>query len=151
MKTLLIFVAICQIVGKTKSQQCPAFESEVSILGWMLQGHVYQTMVANIGLYCLSACLKDDRCQSFNYVISLHICEFSDRTKEARPENFIPNADRYYFRKYMNRGNWNLTRLLHGKDCYNKDIEIRVFILISVRGNKLTDIKKLFELRHFQM
>ncbi|XP_068736547.1 versican core protein-like isoform X1 [Montipora capricornis] len=106
MKTLSvfpIFVAICQIVAKTKSQQCPAFESEESILGWMLQGHIYQTMMANIGLHCLSACLKDDRCQSFNFVMSLHMCEFSDRTKEARPEDFIPDADRYYFRKYMNR------------------------------------------------
>ncbi|XP_068711510.1 microfibril-associated glycoprotein 4-like isoform X2 [Montipora foliosa] len=117
MKTLLIVVAICQIVGKTKSQQCPAFESEVSIFGWMLQGHVYQTMVANIGLYCLSACLKDDRCQSFNYVISLHICEFSDRTKEARPEDFIPNADRYYFRKYMNRAPLGSISELAAESC----------------------------------
>ncbi|XP_068736607.1 uncharacterized protein [Montipora capricornis] len=106
MKTLSVFlicVAICQIVDKTKSQQCPAFGSEESILGWMLQGHIYQTMMANIGLHCLSVCLKDDRCQSFNFVMSLHMCEFSDRTKEARPEDFIPDADRYYFRKYINR------------------------------------------------
>ena len=101
---LLVFIAICQIVDKTRSQQCPAFGSEESILGWMLQGHVYQTMMANIGLHCLSVCLKDDRCQSFNFVMSLHMCEFSDRTKEARPEDFIPDADRYYFRKYINRG-----------------------------------------------
>ncbi|XP_068706620.1 uncharacterized transmembrane protein DDB_G0289901-like [Montipora foliosa] len=100
---LLICVAFCQIVDKTKSQQCPAFGSEESILGWMLQGHIYQTMMANIGLHCLSVCLKDDRCQSFNFVMSLHMCEFSDRTKEARPEDFIPDADRYYFRKYINR------------------------------------------------
>ncbi|XP_068706637.1 uncharacterized protein [Montipora foliosa] len=106
MKTLFvfsIFVVICQIINKTETQQCPAFGSEESILGWMLQGHIYQTMMANIGLHCLSACLKDDRCQSFNLVISLHMCEFSDRTKEARPEDFIPDADRYYFGKYMNR------------------------------------------------
>ncbi|XP_068736614.1 uromodulin-like [Montipora capricornis] len=106
MKTLSVFlicVAICQIVDKTKSQQCPAFGSEESILGWMLQGHIYQTMTANIGLHCLSVCLKDDRCQSFNFVMSVRMCEFSDRTKEARPEEFIPDADRYYFRKYINR------------------------------------------------
>ncbi|XP_068741700.1 microfibril-associated glycoprotein 4-like [Montipora capricornis] len=99
------------------SQQCPAFELEVSIVGWMLQGHVSQTMVANIGLYCLSACLKDDRCQSFNFVISLHICEFSDRTKEARPEDFIPNADRYYFRKYMNRAPLGSISELAAESC----------------------------------
>ncbi|XP_068706631.1 uncharacterized protein [Montipora foliosa] len=98
-----IFVVICQLINKTETQQCPAFGSEESILGWRLQGHIYQTMMANIGLHCLSACLKDDRCQSFNFVMSLHMCEFSDRTKEARPEDFIPDADRYYFRKYIHR------------------------------------------------
>ncbi|XP_068706617.1 uncharacterized protein [Montipora foliosa] len=103
LSVLLISVVICQIVDETKSQQCPAFGSEESILGWMLQGHIYQTMMANIGLHCLSVCLKDHRCQSFNFVMSLHMCEFSDRTKEARPKDFIPDADRYYFRKYINR------------------------------------------------
>ncbi|XP_068706641.1 uncharacterized protein [Montipora foliosa] len=103
LSVLLISVVICQIVDETKSQQCPAFGSEESILGWMLQGHIYQTMMANIGLHCLSVCLKDDRCQSFNFVMSLHMCELSDRTKEARPEDFIPDGDRYYFRKYINR------------------------------------------------
>jgi len=31
------------------------------------------------------------------------MCEFSDRTKEARPEEFIPDPDRYYYRRAMNR------------------------------------------------
>ena len=120
MKTLpvlLIFVANCQIVVKTNSQQCPPFGSEESILGWMLQGHICQTMMANIGLHCLSTCLKDDRCQSFNFVMSLQMCEFSDRTKEARPEDFIPDADRYYFRKYIKKGKWNFRRFVARKDC----------------------------------
>ncbi|XP_068704793.1 uncharacterized protein [Montipora foliosa] len=120
MKTLpvlLISVATSQIVVKTNSQQCPLFGSEVSILGWMLQGHIYQTMMANIGLHCLSVCLKDDRCQSFNFVISLQKCEFSDRTKEARPEDFIPNADRYYFRKYINRAELGSISKLAAESC----------------------------------
>ena len=29
----------------------------------------------------------------FNLVISLLTCEFNNRTKEARPEDFIPNSD----------------------------------------------------------
>ncbi|XP_068711921.1 uncharacterized protein [Montipora foliosa] len=110
MKTLSLLlinicVAICQIVDKTKSQQCPAFGSEESILGWMLQGHIYETRMTNIKIAhdCVAVCLKNDRCQSFNFVMSLHKCEFSNRTKEARPEDFIPDADRYYFRKNINR------------------------------------------------
>ncbi|XP_015777969.1 PREDICTED: deleted in malignant brain tumors 1 protein-like [Acropora digitifera] len=31
------------------------------------------------------------------------MCEFNDRTKEAKPEDFIPDPDRYYFRKPFNR------------------------------------------------
>ncbi|XP_068704764.1 fibrillin-2-like [Montipora foliosa] len=114
---LLIFVATCQIVVKTNSQQCPAFGSEESILGWMLQGHIYQTMMANIGLHCLSACFKDDRCQSFNFVMSLQMCEFSDRTKEARPEDFIADADRHYFRKYIKRAQLGSISELAAESC----------------------------------
>jgi len=31
------------------------------------------------------------------------MCEFSDRTKEARPEDFIPDPDRYYYQRAMDR------------------------------------------------
>ena len=40
-------------------------------------------------------------------MMSSHMCEFSDRTKEATPEDFIRNQDRYYFEKRVNRGNLN--------------------------------------------
>ncbi|XP_015772622.1 PREDICTED: fibrillin-1-like isoform X11 [Acropora digitifera] len=35
--------------------------------------------------------------------MSSHMCEFNDRTKEATPEDFIPDPDRYYFGKRVNR------------------------------------------------
>ena len=85
--------------------QCPIGSGyEISILGWMLQGHIYKTMEANFPLGCLFACREDDRCQSFNWVISRHLCEFNNRTKEARPKDFVSNPDRFYFRRYKNRG-----------------------------------------------
>ena len=87
------------------AQQCP---SERSISGSMLQRHVYKTMLADIGLHCLLSCGTDDRCQSFNSVMSSHMCEFNDRTKEAKPEDFIPDSNRYYFGKRVNRGNLNI-------------------------------------------
>ena len=95
-------MTICDVVEKTMAQQCP---SERSISGWMLQGHVYKTTLADLGLHCLLSCSTDDRCQSFNFVMSSYMCEFSDRTKEAIPEDFIPDPDRYYFGKRVNRGN----------------------------------------------
>jgi len=82
------------------AQQCP---SERSISGWMLQRHVYKTALADIGLPCLSSCGTDVRCQSFNFVMSSHVCEFNDRTKEAKPKDFIPDPDRHYFKKPVNR------------------------------------------------
>ena len=96
---------ISHVVEKTLAQQCP---SERSISGWMLQRHVYRTMLADIGLHCLLSCGTDDRCQSFNFVMSSHMCEFNDRTKEATPEDFIPDPDRYYFGKRINRGNLSI-------------------------------------------
>ena len=41
-------------------------------------------------------------------MMSSHMCEFSDRTNEATPEDFIPDPDRYYFGKRVNRGNLNV-------------------------------------------
>ena len=37
-------------------------------------------------------------------VISLLKCEFSNRPKEARPEDFIPNSDRFYHKRDRKRG-----------------------------------------------
>ena len=84
--------------------QCSSSGYEISILGWKLQGHIYKTMEANSPLDCLFACREDDRCQSFNWVISLHLCEFNNRTKEARSEDFVSDPNRFYFRRYKNRG-----------------------------------------------
>ena len=98
-----------QMLYRAVTQQCG---SEASIFGWKLRRHIYHTMMAELGDVCVLACQEDDRCQSFNFVISVGMCEFSDRTKEARPEDFIPDPDRYYFRRAMNRGNRLLTGLL---------------------------------------
>ena len=99
-----VFFVLSQMLYRAVTQQCPATGFELSIFGWMLQRHIYKTMMADLGLHCLLVCRTDDRCQSFNFVMSLHMCEFSDRTKEARPEDFIPDPDRYYFRRDIHRG-----------------------------------------------
>ena len=94
---LLIYSAV--------TQKCPAGgRSESSIVGWMLRGHVYDTLLAELPFACVFKCREDNRCQSFNWVISLLTCEFNNRTKEARPEDFIPNPDRSYYRRDLERG-----------------------------------------------
>ncbi|XP_068737313.1 uncharacterized protein [Montipora capricornis] len=103
LSVLATLVAFCQIITVAETQTCPATGSEESILGWMLQKHIYRTMRANIGIPCALVCREDVRCQSLNFVMSLRMCEFSNRTKEARPEDFVPDPDRYYFRRDINR------------------------------------------------
>ena len=52
-----------------------------------------------IGDVCLRESYRDVRCQSFNYVFIQEKCELSNRIKEAGPENFVLNSERYYFRR----------------------------------------------------
>ena len=60
------------------------------------------------GGLCLLECYRDVRCQSFNFLISRATCELNNRTKEARPEDFVPDYGRYYFTRDMKRGKFNL-------------------------------------------
>ena len=106
-RSLLLHVVVLMLFIE-EAHQCSDVKPQESINGWMLQRHIYRTMMADIGLECLYECHKDDRCQSFNYVFSLRMCEFSNRTKEARPENFVPDQDRYYFQRDKRRGRGNI-------------------------------------------
>ena len=117
MKHLLyFFVVLVQRLLRAGSQHCPAFGSQSSIYGWMLQRHIYKTMPSDLGLRCLVRCQTDDRCQSFNFVLSRHMCEFSDRTKEASPKDFIPDPDRFYLTRMKDRGKKLLVRVsIHSK------------------------------------
>ena len=38
------------------------------------------------------------------YVISRHLCELNSRTKEARPEDYVQDADRVYLTRPSERG-----------------------------------------------
>ncbi|PFX14773.1 Lactadherin [Stylophora pistillata] len=63
----------------------------------ILKGHTYKTFKFTPGaLECREACLADVRCQSYNVVMFIAICELNNRTKEARPEDFVKDKDRYY-------------------------------------------------------
>ena len=102
------------------TQKCPAGgRSESSIVGWMLRGHVYDTLLAELPFTCVFKCREDNQCQSFNWVISLLTCEFNNRTKEARPEDFIPNQDRSYYRRDLQRGKSSLSA--GGNLIYQRD------------------------------
>ena len=102
-----VLLALCHMIPEVTGQQCSPSEQkrEVSILGMMLQGHIFKKITgATLGNICLQECYRDVRCQSFNFVIYQDMCELNNRTKEARPEDFVPNSARYYFRRDWERG-----------------------------------------------
>ena len=103
-KILAVFLLCQQAFVESAVEECSG-DPEYSILGMMLQRHIYKTITgAPLGNVCLRECYRDFRCQSFNYVISKETCEMNNRTKEARPEDFVPDSDRYHFKRDMNRG-----------------------------------------------
>ena len=97
-----LLVVLVEVLNNGVAQQC--IVSRSSIFGWMLQRHVYRTMMAERPHLCLYACREDNRCQSFNFVLSLRMCELNNRTNLARPQDFIPNPDRLHFTRGTSRG-----------------------------------------------
>ena len=116
MKHLLYLMGLVQLKVTAQTEQCSSSECQWSIYGWMLQRHIYKTMPSDLGLRCLVRCQTDDRCQSFNFVLSRHMCEFSNRTKEASPKDFIPDPDRFYLTRMKDRGKKLFIRVsIHSK------------------------------------
>ena len=66
--------------------------------------YLQRTMSAELPHSCVQVSREDNRCQSFNWVIFLLKCEFGNRSKEARPEDFIPKPDRFYHKRDRKRG-----------------------------------------------
>ncbi|XP_022807338.1 uncharacterized protein LOC111344376 [Stylophora pistillata] len=96
--TALFFIS--QMFRDIPSQHCGAGGNLYSIYQMILKGHTYKTFKFTPGaLECREACLADVRCQSYNVVMFIAICELNNRTKEARPEDFIKDKDRYYMKK----------------------------------------------------
>ncbi|XP_078345652.1 uncharacterized protein LOC144631135 [Oculina patagonica] len=97
---LVMFRMFCYVATEQYSKK----GREDSQLGMMLERHIFKRITGPVMNYiCLLECEADIRCQSFNYVISDESCELNDRTKEARPEDYVPNSDRFYFGRYRGR------------------------------------------------
>lgn len=104
---LTAVLGVSQLFCNVEAQQCSRqSQKEASQFGMMLQRHIFKRMT-DPSYVCLKECRLDLRCQSFNYVISKEMCELNNRTKEARPEDFVPDPDRYYFERDVGRGNYS--------------------------------------------
>ena len=107
-----VLLFLTEMLHVATTQQCSG-EATNSVSHMMLQRHIYKKMTVSLGYECLQLCNEDARCQSFNFAISQSVCEFNDRTKEASPEEFVPDSDRYYFGRDWNRGS-----LVNNKKSY---------------------------------
>ncbi|XP_078379592.1 uncharacterized protein LOC144662614 [Oculina patagonica] len=98
--TVLLMVSV--MFRNISSQQCGI--DTYSIYHMMLKDHTFKTFKARpLSLDCREACISDVRCQSYNYVFFKDICELNNSTKEARPEDFVKDSDRYYMGKGSSR------------------------------------------------
>ena len=107
MLVITVLLMVILMLRNIVTQKC-GFDS-YSIYQKMLQGHTFKTFKVRPNSFdCRHACNSDIRCQSYNYVIFKDICELNNRTKEARPEDFVKDKDRYYMAKAPKRGTENL-------------------------------------------
>ena len=79
--------------------------AEYSIAGMFLRGHTFKTCkVAMPAEHCYFKCVEEVMCQSYNFVIDQNVCELNNRTKEARPEDFLRDQTRFYMKRGKSRG-----------------------------------------------
>ncbi|KAL9960984.1 hypothetical protein ACROYT_G029856 [Oculina patagonica] len=100
-RAITAFFILYQTVSATATQSCPG--EHRSIYGKMLKGHAFdKTKVINWP-QCMKACIDDIRCQSVNYAIDEGMCELIKRTKEAKPEDYVPARHRAYMARPSER------------------------------------------------
>ncbi|XP_068734294.1 uncharacterized protein [Montipora capricornis] len=124
---VFLVARICDI--KAANQVC---YNENSVDGMFLKGHTFKTLWIQSPLECAIICDQDIRCQSLNFIIYRNICELNNRTKEARPEDFLPDSNRFYMKRAFNRVPLGSIQELPAESC----AEIK-----ASEGNKVADSK----------
>ena len=95
----VIFASAVEFV--TANDQC---RTEVNIQGMALKRSVFKRWSVAAPHLCDVKCGKEITCQSYNYNRKYQICELNNRTKEARPENFLSAPAWFYIRRLNGRG-----------------------------------------------
>ncbi|XP_022797435.1 uncharacterized protein LOC111335707 [Stylophora pistillata] len=99
---IAVALIVCKVFSNASAKQCSV--GEVSKFGMMLQRHTFKRITgAARENVCYHECVANIRCRSFNYVFTQNICELNNRSKEAAPEDYVPNPERYYFKREQNR------------------------------------------------
>ena len=107
---LVIIVMVSLMFRNISSQECGI--NTYSIYQMMLKGHTFEKFRARpLSFECRKACNSDVRCQSYNYIMFKDVCELNNRSKEARPEDFVKDTQRYYMKKAPKRGKQTLLKM----------------------------------------
>ena len=85
----------------TANDQC---RTEVNIQGMALKRSVFKRWSVATPHLCDVKCGQEIACQGYNYNRKYQICELNNRTKEARPENFLSAPSWFYIRRLNGRG-----------------------------------------------
>ena len=80
---------------------------EINIRGMILKGFVFKRMTVAAPHFCDFLCEREIICQSYNFNRKEQICELNNRTKDARPENFLSDPEWFYIRRFNGRGNYS--------------------------------------------
>ena len=104
----LLDLAICLFFTRTPlipySKAAGRCSSGASIYGKALKGLTIEKFKANRPFDCTTRCESERKCQSFNYVLGENVCELNNRTKEARPDDYVTDPARIYMTLQFNRG-----------------------------------------------
>ena len=98
----LLCVSFTNLV--TAGDQC---RIEINIRGMALKGFVFKRMTVAAPHICDILCEREITCQSYNFNRKEQICELNNRTKDARPENFLSDPEWFYIRRFNGRGNYS--------------------------------------------
>ncbi|PFX14256.1 hypothetical protein AWC38_SpisGene21603 [Stylophora pistillata] len=124
-------------------------EQEQSIGGMNLRGHIFKVYRVGLPVECYLRCEEEVTCQSYNVVVGQNICELNDRTKEATPEDFIPDKRRFYMKRSGNRERfimeYSSDQLNNFRICYVAFNLIPKELGKSSDKNKISATKKTWE------
>lgn len=86
-------------------------EERESITFKALIGHTFVTLQTLNPEKCHERCREDIRCQSLNFVIRKGLCELNNRSRETKPQRFVFDAERFYFRRWpKGKQKWSHSR-----------------------------------------
>ena len=94
-----LFASVMEFV--TADDQC---RTDIYIEGNALRCSVFKRWSVATPHLCDVKCEQEITCQSYNYNRKYQICELNNRTKEARPENFLSAPAWFYIRRLNGRG-----------------------------------------------